>query len=264
MMFSSNTCRFLVFLSLSLSTTAETIRGAERELGSQSPVELGKAADYVILGKTGITNVPGSSVTGNIAVSPVVGTSMTGFSFTGTGAYLESAQLTDGKAYAASYDAPTPTQLTTAVSNMEAAYNDAASRPNSDAARINLAAGLLDGTVLTEGVYTFSTGVTLTGDITFHGTANDIFIVQIAGSLVQAAGKEVILTGGAKAENIFWQVAGTVAVGGTAKMKGILLVKTAVTFTTGSTLNGRVLTQTACNLQMATITQPSREIIIIS
>jgi hypothetical protein len=32
------------------------------------------------------------------------------------------------------------------------------------------------------------------------------------------------------------------------------LVKTAVTFVTGSSLNGRVLAQTACVLQSATIT----------
>jgi hypothetical protein len=43
-----------------------------------------------------------------------------------------------------------------------------------------------------------------------------------------------------------------------ANMKGILLVKTDVLFKTGSSLNGRVLAQTACNLQMATIKQPER------
>jgi hypothetical protein len=65
------------------------------------------------------------------------------------------------------------------------------------------------------------------------------------------------LTNGALAKNIFWQVAGYVNVGEGAHMEGILLVKTAVTFVTGSSLNGRVLAQTACVLQMATITQPS-------
>jgi hypothetical protein len=37
-------------------------------------------------------------------------------------------------------------------------------------------------------------------------------------------------------------------------MEGVLLVKTDVLFVTGSSLNGRVLAQTAVNLQMATIT----------
>jgi hypothetical protein len=44
-------------------------------------------------------------------------------------------------------------------------------------------------------------------------------------------------------------------VGAGAHLEGILLVKTAVTFITGSTLNGRILAQTLVALQMATITE---------
>jgi hypothetical protein len=40
-------------------------------------------------------------------------------------------------------------------------------------------------------------------------------------------------------------------------MESILLVKTDDWFMTGSSLNGRVLAQTACNLQMATIKEPA-------
>jgi hypothetical protein len=80
----------------------------------------------------------------------------------------------------------------------------------------------------------------------------------MTGSLLQAANVEVILTNGALAKNIFWQVAGTVYVGAGAHMQGIILAKTAITFITGSKLNGCVLTQTFCALQMATITQPTQ------
>jgi hypothetical protein len=63
----------------------------------------------------------------------------------------------------------------------------------------------------------------------------------------------VLLEGGALAKNVFWQVAGHVTVGaGGAHMEGVLLV--AVTFVTGSSLNGRILAQTACNLQIVAIT----------
>ena len=72
-----------------------------------------------------------------------------------------------------------------------------------------------------------------------------------------AAATSVILDGGAQAKNVFWQIAGNVKVKDNAYMKGILLVKTDVLFMTGSTLNGRVLAQTACVLQMATITEPA-------
>jgi hypothetical protein len=315
MLFSLNTCRFLIcFLSLPLSATSETVRGARKLL--ESKVELLTAGNYVILAKTGISSVPASAITGDIAVSPIAGEAMTGFSLTmDSGNTFGTSTQLSGQAFAANYAAPIPSQLTTAVSAMEAAYTDAAGRPNPDAARINLLGGSLSGVTLTPGVYTFGSDVFLTGDITFSGAVaspvappsviegpsaspsaspstspsaspssspsaspsaspaqspqtasptgspstgdeGDVFIIQITGNLVQAANMMVHLTNGALAKNIFWQIAGNVAVGAGSHMEGILLVKTDVTFVTGSSLNGRVLSQTACNLQSATITQP--------
>jgi hypothetical protein len=78
-----------------------------------------------------------------------------------------------------------------------------------------------------------------------------------------AANQKVTLveatTGGGKplAKNIFWQVAGYATIGEGAHMEGIILGKTAVTFITGSSLSGRILAQTACTLDKATITKPS-------
>jgi hypothetical protein len=264
MMFSFNTSHFvLFFLSLSLSATAETVRGAQRERQlAVDAVVLGLAGDYAILAKTGISTVPTSSITGDIGVSPIAATAMTGFSLTlhSGGQHSTSTQVT-GDAHAASYGGAVATALTTAVSNMEAAYTDAAGRTNPDAARINLGTGILGGVFggpdvanrLTPGVYTFGTDVTIGSDITFDGDAEDIFIIQMTGNLIQTKNTEVVLTNGALAKNIFWQVAGHVVVGAGAHMEGILLVKTDVLFETGSSLNGRVLAQTACNLQKATI-----------
>jgi hypothetical protein len=217
-------------------------------------VNLGTAGNYAILAKSGITTTGTTAITGDIAVSPIAATAMTGFGFTVDAALtFSSSPIITGQAFASDYAAPTPAVLTTAVSNMEAAYTDAAGRTNPDSAKINKNGGLLDEVTLTPGVWTFTTAVNLNGNIYFNGNANDIFIIQIATNLVQAANYEVILQGGAQAKNIFWQVAGTVTVGAGAHMEGILLVKTAATFITGSTLNGRVLTQTACNLQAAVI-----------
>jgi hypothetical protein len=114
---------------------------------------------------------------------------------------------------------------------------------------------------LTPGVYTFGSDVSIGGDITFEGTAgtgdgqgeSDIFIIQITGKLTQTANINVILSNGALAQNIFWQVAQEVVVGAGAHLEGIILAKTSVLFETGSSLNGRVLAQTACDLQKAII-----------
>jgi hypothetical protein len=224
---------------------------------SEAVVDIGSAKNYAILAKSGITTVPTSEITGDIGVSPIAETAMTGFSFTkdATGLSSTSIQITgEGKAYAADTTGGTvASDLTAAVSDMEAAYTNAAGRTRGTGLKLNFKAGLLNEDTLTPGVYTFDTGVSISGNIYFRGNANDVFIIQIAGVLTQAANFEVFLLGGAQAKNIFWQVSGTVQVGAGAHMKGVLLAKTAVTFITGSTLTGRVLTQTMCALQMTTV-----------
>jgi hypothetical protein len=255
MIFSSNASRFVLVLAAAFNTVTSA---------KESKVELLTAENYVILAKSGISTVPDSVITGDIAVSPIAGEAMTGFNFTAdsSGEFSTAGQLI-GRAYASDYTATTPVLLTTAVSAMEAAYTDAAGRVNPDAARINLAAGLLADLTLTPGVYTFGTDVEINLDIFFEGSGDgagqgetDVFIIQISGNLIQAANKNVILTGGALAKNIFWQVAGYVEVGEGAHLEGILLVQTGVTFVTGSSLTGRVLAQTACDLQKGNITEP--------
>jgi hypothetical protein len=253
MMFSSNAFRSVLVLAAACNAVTSAIEA----------VDLGAAGEYVILAKTGISTVPTSAITGDIGVSPIGATAMTGFSLTMDEGleYSKSTQLV-GKAYASDYAEPIPTYLTAAVSDMETAYIDAAGRPNADDDRKDLGGGTLGGAVggaatpLTAGVYTFGTDVYIGSDISFEGSKDDVFIIQMTGNLVQAANTKVILTGGALPENIFWQVAGFVEVRAGADMKGIFLVKTKVDFITGSSLTGRVLTQTACNLDQGTITSP--------
>ena len=170
-----------------------------------------------------------------------------------------------GKAYGASYAAPTPATLTTAVYDMEAAYTDAANRIRTDDAKLNLNGGLLGGDFggidapLTPGIYTFPVGVTISSNIYFQGTGgdDDIFIIQIAGILTQASGSRVFLLNGALAKNIVWQSSGLMDVGTYAHMEGILMSYTGITFKTHASLNGRIFAQTACVLQMAYINEPS-------
>jgi len=254
MMFSFTTSRFVLLMAAAciVLTSAEPT------------VELGFAEDYAILAKTGISiNPAGSTIKGDIAVSPIAATAMTGFSLIldplgqfATSSLVSETDEHPGRAYSASYGGPVAALLTTAVGAMETAYTDAAGRTNPDAARINLGGGHLGGNFggsespLTPGVYTFGTDVTLESDVTFSG--DGVFIIQMTGSLVQPVNINVILTNGATAKNIFWQVAGLVTVGTGAHMEGILLVATSVAFGAGSSLNGRVLTQTACTLGAGT------------
>jgi hypothetical protein len=219
-------------------------------------VELGTAGNYVILTKTGISTVPESDITGDVGVSPIAGSAMTGFSLVlDSGGQFSTSEQINGKAYGADYAAPTPSELTAAVNDMETAYTDAAGRPNEDPERKNVGGGDISGEILKPGVYTFDVEIRFSSDIAFEGGPDDVFILQTAQNFWQGVGTKVHLYGGAQAKNIFWQIAANVSVGADAELEGVLLVKTDVVFVTGSSLNGRVLAQTACNLQMATITE---------
>jgi hypothetical protein len=200
--------------------------------------------------------VANSTITGDIGVSPIAATAITGFGLVlaSSGVFSTTSQVV-GKAYASDYSGSTPADMTAAVSAMEAAYTNAASRATTDSSMNNMGGGAIGGKTLTAGVYTFTVVVTIDSDLTFEGGADDVFVIQTTGDLTQAANTQVILKGGAQAKNIFWQVAGFVEIGADASMQGILLVKTKVDFITGSSLVGSVLAQTAVNLQVALITQ---------
>jgi hypothetical protein len=251
MMFSTNASRF--FLVFAAACNAVT--------SAEEVVDLGSAGGYVILAKTGISTVPLSPIIGDIGVSPIGAAAITGFNLImDVDKESSTSAQVDGEVHAASYDElndNTPTILTGAVSAMETAYDDAAARAE-HLGKTNIATGNLgpvEGAAtrqLTPGVYTFTTGVSITNDLYFDG--DGVYIIRMTGALIQTANTSVYLTNGAKAENIFWQIAGNLVVGAGAHMEGTLMVKTNALFVTGSSLTGRVLAQTACNLQMASIT----------
>jgi len=220
-----------------------------------TPVNLGTSGNYVILAKAGITNVPTSAVTGDIGVSPITSTAITGFDLTlpAGGASATSAQVT-GKVFASDFAAPTPVNLTTAVSDMQTAYTDAAGRA---ADVTELGAGDISGLTLVPGVYKWGTGVSINTDVTLSGSTTDVWIFQIAGGLTQAAATRVNLIGGALAKNVFWQVFGAVDIGTTAHVEGVILSQTSIVLRTGASVNGRLLAQTAVTLDTNAVTQPA-------
>jgi hypothetical protein len=146
-------------------------------------------------------------------------------------------------------------RLTAAVNNMETAYTDAAGRTSPNF--VNLGAGNIGGLTLTPGLYKWTSNVSIPTNVTLAGGRNAVWIFQIAGTLTQASATQVILTGGALARNVFWQAAGAVAIGTTAHFEGTILAKTMIAMNTGSSMNGRLLAQTAATLQQSIVRRPS-------
>jgi hypothetical protein len=211
-------------------------------------VDLGGAGHFVVLSKTGITDVPESVVTGNVGTSPI----------TGAADLLSCAEVT-GKIYSVDAAGPAPcsikapSKLTNAIGDMQTAYKDAAGR---SATITELGAGNIGGLTLAPGVYSWSTDVTVPTDVSLKGGSHAVWIFQISKNLIVSNGEAVVLRGHAQAQNVFWQVAGKVVLGTTSHVEGIVLSKTLIAMKTGASINGRLLAQTAVTLQKNSVTAP--------
>ncbi|MFO8021692.1 MAG: ice-binding family protein, partial [Perlabentimonas sp.] len=178
---------------------------------------------------------------------------ITGLSLTDETGYATSNQV-NGLVYAADMADPTPINLTTAVEDMIAAYNDAAGRTLPDF--LEYASGDIGGLSLSPGLYKWTNTVTVSSDVTVSGNSTDVWIFQIAENLTVSSSSKVILSDGAKTENVFWQVAGQATFGTTSHFEGVILSMTGITFQTGASLNGRALAQTAVVLDGNVVTEP--------
>ncbi len=219
-----------------------------------TPVNLGTAANFVILSEAGVSTVGTTKIVGNIGVSPIAASAITGFGLVldKSGTFSRSS-LVNGKIYAASYKAPTPAMLTTAVGDMQTAYTDAAGRPPTSTSTINVGAGNIGGLTLKPGVYKWSSAVTIPTNVTLLGNRKAVWIFEIAGALNISSGKKIILAGGARTKHIFWQVAGATTIGTNSVFKGNILDKTNIAVKTGAVLKGRELAQTAVTLEANSI-----------
>jgi Ice-binding-like len=213
-----------------------------------SSVELGAAANYVILAQSEITNVPNSAVTGNVGLSPA----------TGAAIGITCAEVT-GVMNAVDNAGPLPCNvmdavgLTAAVGAAGTAYTDAQGRAPD---YTELAAGNIGGLNLSPGTYKWSTAVSIPTTLTLTGGPHDVWIFQIAQGLTVSSGVQVILVGGALPQNVYWATFGAAQLGTTSKFNGVILSQTSIVMNTGATMNGRMFAGTAVTLEQNTITQP--------
>ncbi|MGD0080836.1 MAG: ice-binding family protein [Methanoregula sp.] len=217
-----------------------------------SAVYLGSAGNYAILAESGITTTGTTMIIGNIGVSPIASTAIAGFGLTlDPSRQYSKSSLVTGDVYAADYSFPTPALLTTAVSDMETAYTDAAGRTPDVT---ELGDGYIGGMTIAPGVYKWRTNVRIPTAITLSGGPDDVWIFEIAQNLDISENQPVILTGGAQAQNIYWVVAGQTTLARYSTFNGNILDQTAIVLNTGARLNGRALAQTAVTLDANTIT----------
>jgi hypothetical protein len=255
---------FLIGAMSSCSTAEETTLMTPTNSSTKSKVEasisskksegvnLGLAGEFVILTKSGITNVRQSDIKGDVGTSPITGAAL-----------LLTCEEVTGAIYTVNAAGPAckitaPSRLSTAVGDMQTAYTDIAGRATS-AANTNLGAGNISGITLLPGVYNWTSAVLLNNVLTLDagGNENAVFIFQIAGTFDMGSGAQILLQNGAQAKNIFWQTAGAVTLGTTSSFQGSLLGQTSIAVQTGASVNGRLLAQTAVTLQMNSVKMPN-------
>jgi len=231
----------LAVCAAALSTTAAHAAGP-------AAVKLGKAGFFTILSESGIQDVPASAIVGNVGTSPI----------TGAADHLSCAEVT-GRVFSVDAAGPAPCSvakaavLTTAVGAMTTAYNDAPGRtPDVN----ELGAGNIGGLTIPPGTYRWTSSVLIPANVTLQGKARDTWIFQVAQNVNIASGTSVFLTGGAKAKNVVWQVAGQVTMGTTSHFEGVILSATQIAMKTGATITGRLYAQTAVTLEMNAVTKP--------
>ena len=193
-------------------------------------------ASFTVLGASTVTNVPSSTIGGNVGVwssgganaitgfnsSPGVGTAdtqVTGSVYAG-GALAQSAQV----------------QLTTARNNLD-----------------SLGAGTLlgddlNGLILTPGVYTVAAGTTnLSGTLTLDGggNANAGWVFQMESTLITSSNSVVNMINTGVGAGLFWNVASSATIGENTTFLGNILALESITMVTSATnFCGRALADT--------------------
>jgi hypothetical protein len=251
----STTQTYTVIVTLEAAPVSAICTGA-----TTSCVALGNAAIFSILTQTGITSIPTSTIIGTIGSSPITASAMdnvscsevTGFIYGVDATYTGSGDTTCFKG-----TAPDKTFVDNAVLDMGTAYTDAAGKAAVPGTCPG--GGVFDGgsvLPLAPGVYTCVGDVTIPTNFNLTGSSTGVWVFQITGTLTQSAGTTVSLLSGALPQNVFWQVSGAVTIGTGAHIEGVILTQSQINMLAGSSIKGRLLTQTGVALDTATVTEP--------
>jgi hypothetical protein len=228
--------KLILVLSLILGTSSTAL--------AATAVNLGTANSFAVLGGSTITNTGPTVVNGDLGLNP--GTSLTGFP---PGTVTGAKHITDATAAQAEIDLVT-------------AYDAASGQTGAVTVT-----GDLGGRTLTPGVYNSASTMGLTGTLTLDGQSdpNAVFVFQVGSALTTASASNIVLTNGAQACNVYWQVSTSATIGTNSTFVGTVMALTSITATTGAVINGRVLARNgAVTLDTNSINVPTCTAVVIT
>jgi hypothetical protein len=224
-------------------------------------VPLGAAAPFAILASAEITNIPTSDIQGDIGLTPDSGANITGFSMPST------CPEVTGTVYAVDATGPACATmdsdlLADAKEDAGIAFLNARAAVRGTPASIS---GDLNGLTLYPGIYESGTSLEISpGGMLYLDAQGDdtaVFIIRSETSITTQSTSEVVLTGDAKAANVYWTAGSSVTLGVDSIMKGTIIAGTSISLLSRANLEGRALNQgpaaEAITLDDCTIVVPS-------
>ena len=211
--------------------------GAVTGAAGPPTINLGSAGSFAVMATASISSTGPVVINGDVGLSP------------GTSQGIPPAQV-NGTIHV------NDPVITKAQADLLAAYNDAVSRSTN---ALTLP-GNMGGLTFTPGLYVNSTSVLISGagpgnNVTLdaQGDPNAVFIFKMGSTLTTGTSSQVILAGGAKAGNVFWQVGTSATLGVTSIFKGNVLAATSITINTGAAVEGRMFAGAAGGAGSATV-----------
>ena len=182
------------------------------------PIVLEAISSFAVLGSAGVANTGTSIINGNLGISP--GT-LTGFPPGVVNGTIHNNDISAITAHVAAF-AFYLLSLTFTGGTPIAAD--------------------ISGQTLTAGFYTATSDLSITSaDLTLSGNPFDLFLFRVPGNLNLAAGKDIVVSGGATADNVVWVVGGDVTIGVDSGANGTFLGIGDQTLDEHATLDGRLI-----------------------
>ena len=229
----------------------------------QAPINLGTAANFLVLGGTSIANTSSAAnptiVNGQLGVDPGSATNVMGFadsSQPGTGI------ISTGGIQSGLIVKQAKTDLGTALAEANARTISQVPVGTGDLA-LTIVNGGSPG-VYPPGLYSSASSLTLgAGNMTLdaRGDPDAVWVFKAGSELLVSDARKILLLNGAKAKNVFWTLGSSATIGDQVDFKGNILAGTSTALGTtaanGTTVEGRVLSVSALSLYAVTINAPA-------